>query len=63
LFFFVVVVFFLDAKKQEGFIVPVHWGRPRLKGEAAIPNTLTESFFYGFQGQNRTSATRCNMIG
>jgi hypothetical protein len=46
-------------QKQEQFIVSVYWGRPRPKGEVATSG----EFLYGFQGQNRASATRHNMIG
>lgn len=33
-------------QKQEDFIVPVHWGHPRLEGEAATPGSSLDKFFY-----------------
>ena len=53
-----------QCKKQEEFIVPVHWGHLSPEGEAANTSTSSASFFlYGFQGTNRASTTRHNMIG
>ena len=35
----------MDAKKQEEFIVPVHRGHPRTKGEVLTPSAHSVSFY------------------
>jgi hypothetical protein len=50
-------------QKQEEFIVPVCWGHPAPRGKLVTPDCLFGEFLYSFQGWNRASATRHNMIG
>jgi hypothetical protein len=53
----------IDAKARE-FIVLACWGyHPAPKGEAVTLGNPFGEFLYSFQGQNRASATRHNMIG
>jgi hypothetical protein len=42
-----------SCKKQEEFIVPVHWDRPKPEGEVASSSGLFGKFLYGFQGQKK----------
>jgi hypothetical protein len=53
----------LMQKKQEEFIVPVHWGSSQTQRRSGNPQQPFGKFLCGFQGQNRASATRYNMIG
>ena len=43
--------FIFQCKKQEEFIVPVHWGHPRRKGEATTPSTCSVSFYMVSRGR------------
>jgi hypothetical protein len=52
-----------SMQKQEAFIVSVHWGCPTPKGEVATWVARSASFLYSFQGWNRASATKHNVIG
>jgi hypothetical protein len=52
----------INAKSKNEFIVPVHWDHPRPEGKAGTPQHPFGKFLYGFQGQNRASITRYNMI-
>jgi hypothetical protein len=50
-------------QKQKEFIVPPCWGHRLVpKGEVTLDSPFGE-FLYSFQGWNRASATRHNMIG